>query len=673
MKAQHRSLVSAATKSPEAENRPHSPSRGFLDLFRRRRRSGCNLPLTDIQIGDVGVGGIPVSTKKKPPATRRRSNSLNSADTSSLLPVSAQNSPESLRATVAKRELGARVLLSSSSHRERRTPMSELLSGSLGSGDGSPTFPRKVGPDEFMEMYRSRGYSLDSAAKESLLKFRMRRKGDTGVPQSPLACEKPLPSKKLAGSVEAKPSSSPHLLPRSLPKHVALSAGTRIRRLSVFSPPPDHSEEGRFKQLGIPSKLRRFSEPQGPKMEALRKLSSAQSKIFQPDNISESMSNFPKLAPNISKMSVPTANFGNCFGSHIPLEPTHFVIWKEGKKIEKILKLPCTEEEYLESVEALVPNENRVFMKFLKSRRCYELMPASAKLVVLDKELKVSHAFDALMFNGIRSAPVWDSEMYEYIGILTVTDFMQILKRHCHSKDELNKVCDQKISEWRELMVEDLKPMVNISSDASLYEAVMRLHRNGIHRLLVSDEHTDEALYILTKRRIVHFVWYFFQIFNLPVPDFMNQSVKELDVGTFSDLASISEGAPLLEVLHLLLERGLSALPVLDADGRVVNVYGRFDVMNLISNESYLDLNRTVEMELKSNRPGFEGLYVCKCSDSLGTVIDRMIRADVHHLVVINNERYLEGVISLSDIVHFLILRQDFDDVPEDFGVDMQF
>jgi len=64
-----------------------------------------------------------------------------------------------------------------------------------------------------------------------------------------------------------------------------------------------------------------------------------------------------------------------------------------------------------------------------------------------------------------------------------------------------------------ELLVDDLKPeMVALDSDSSLFEAVHQLHKNSVHRALVSDEVTNEALYILTNRRIVHFVWYFVSV-----------------------------------------------------------------------------------------------------------------------------------------------------------------
>lgn len=122
------------------------------------------------------------------------------------------------------------------------------------------------------------------------------KKSESKPPLSPLARESILsPAKKLAGFFETKSSSSPRL-PKSPLDHILQTAGAKTRRLSVFSPPPDRSEEGRIKQLAVPSsRRRRFSEPQGPKLEVLQKLSGAQSKVFPSENVSDAMSNFPKV------------------------------------------------------------------------------------------------------------------------------------------------------------------------------------------------------------------------------------------------------------------------------------------------------------------------------------------------------------------------------------------
>ena len=45
-------------------------------------------------------------------------------------------------------------------------------------------------------------------------------------------------------------------------------------------------------------------------------------------------------------------------------------------------------------------------MIFLKQRTCYDLIPTSSKLVVIDTLLTVKKAFYALVANGLRAAPL---------------------------------------------------------------------------------------------------------------------------------------------------------------------------------------------------------------------------------------------------------------------------
>ena len=90
----------------------------------------------------------------------------------------------------------------------------------------------------------------------------------------------------------------------------------------------------------------------------------------------------------------------------------------------------------------------------MKAHKCYDLIPTSSKLVVFDTELpviilcfrrifvyqvivfKVRKAFFALVYNGVRAAPLWDSEKQEFIGMLTITDFIQILHKSVSQSNE---------------------------------------------------------------------------------------------------------------------------------------------------------------------------------------------------------------------------------------------
>lgn len=52
----------------------------------------------------------------------------------------------------------------------------------------------------------------------------------------------------------------------------------------------------------------------------------------------------------------------------------------------------------------------------------------------------------------------------------------------------------------------------------------------------------------------------------------------------------------------------------------------------------------------------FEGVVKCSKLEILETIVDRIVRAEVHRLVVVNEADSIVGIISLSDILQALIL-----------------
>lgn len=91
-----------------------------------------------------------------------------------------------------------------------------------------------------------------------------------------------------------------------------------------------------------------------------------------------------------------------------------------------------------------------VYMNFMKSHSCYDAIPTSCKLVIFDTTLQVKKAFFALVANGLRAAPLWDSKLQRFVGMLTITDFINIL--HCYYKSPLVQMYElesHKIETWR--------------------------------------------------------------------------------------------------------------------------------------------------------------------------------------------------------------------------------
>lgn len=87
------------------------------------------------------------------------------------------------------------------------------------------------------------------------------------------------------------------------------------------------------------------------------------------------------------------------------------------------------------------------------------------------------------------------------------------------------------------------------------------------------------------------------QLNDLPSADFMNSPIGELGIGT-TNVHKVRESTLLVDVLAKFVQTRVSALPVVDADGRLLDIYSKFDVLNLAAEKTYNNLDVTVKAAL---------------------------------------------------------------------------
>ncbi|XP_067006467.1 5'-AMP-activated protein kinase subunit gamma-2 isoform X2 [Anabrus simplex] len=326
-------------------------------------------------------------------------------------------------------------------------------------------------------------------------------------------------------------------------------------------------------------------------------------------------------------------------------------------------------DPFLEKVNIsdLEEDESQIFVKFFKFHKCYDLIPTSAKLVVFDTQLLVKKAFFALVYNGVRAAPLWDSGRQQFVGMLTITDFIKILQMYYTSPSvTMDELEEHKLDTWRNVLKKQVIPLVSIGPDASLYDAIRTLIHNRIHRLPVIDPETGNVLYILTHKRILRFL--FLYINDLPKPSYMSKTLRELRIGTFDDIETASEETPIILALKKFVERRVSALPIVDPEGRLVDIYAKFDVINLAAEKTYNNLDVSLKKANEHRNEWFEGVHKCKLDETLQTVMEKIVRAEVHRLVVVDDDDKVIGIISLSDLLLYLVLRPCGEDVSPEGG-----
>ncbi|XP_064554859.1 uncharacterized protein SNF4Agamma isoform X4 [Drosophila montana] len=301
-------------------------------------------------------------------------------------------------------------------------------------------------------------------------------------------------------------------------------------------------------------------------------------------------------------------------------------------------------------------DDSQIFVKFFRFHKSYDLIPTSAKLVVFDTQLLVKKAFYALVYNGVRAAPLWDSEKQQFVGMLTITDFIKILQMYYKSPNaSMEQLEEHKLDTWRSVLHNQVMPLVSIGPDASLYDAIKILIHSRIHRLPVINPENGNVLYILTHKRILRFL--FLYINALPKPAYMEKSLRDLKIGTYDNIETADENTSIITALKKFVERRVSALPLVDSEGRLVDIYAKFDVINLAAEKTYNDLDVSLRKANEHRNEWFEGVQKCNLDESLYTIMERIVRAEVHRLVVVDDQRKVIGIISLSDILLYLVLR----------------
>ncbi|XP_026315282.1 uncharacterized protein LOC113226757 isoform X2 [Hyposmocoma kahamanoa] len=308
------------------------------------------------------------------------------------------------------------------------------------------------------------------------------------------------------------------------------------------------------------------------------------------------------------------------------------------------------------SLSDLEEDESQIFVKFFKFHKCYDLIPTSAKLVVFDTQLLVKKAFFALVYNGVRAAPLWDSQRQRFVGMLTITDFIKILQMYYTSPNvAMEELEEHRLETWRQVLKGSVMPLVSIGPDSSLYDAIRILIMNRIHRLPVIDPDTGNVLYILTHKRILRFL--FLYINELPKPKYLQSKLRDVRIGTLNDIETATEETSIIDALSKFVNRRVSALPLVDAEGRLKDIYAKFDVINLAAEKTYNNLDVSLKMANEHRNEWFEGVQKCTLDETLFDVMERIVRAEVHRLVVVDEEDKVIGIISLSDLLMYLVLR----------------
>ncbi|CAF1563690.1 unnamed protein product [Rotaria sp. Silwood1] len=191
-------------------------------------------------------------------------------------------------------------------------------------------------------------------------------------------------------------------------------------------------------------------------------------------------------------------------------------------------------------------NNEEIYQSFFITHTCYDCMPKSGKVLLLDARLSIRKAFFALVFNNVRAALVWNAATSSTIGLITISDFINMLIAAYDAKwNSLDTLETSSIFEWKHNLHQQNgtnnqsidSNICQLSPQDSLYTATLTLIDRKIHRIPVIDPISHDFLFLITHKRILKFLYLY--IYDLPQPHFIHQTLDELKIGTYDNIVMV--------------------------------------------------------------------------------------------------------------------------------------
>lgn len=206
--------------------------------------------------------------------------------------------------------------------------------------------------------------------------------------------------------------------------------------------------------------------------------------------------------------------------------------------------------------------------------------------------------------------------------------------------------------------------LICVSPEDTLLHACAVFAKFDIHRLPVLYEPEQSVLCVLTHRAVLRHVVEFFQPTaeagggaEASLSGFFQRTAHKLGIGTYTSVATLPDSTLLVDVLSSMAAQNVSAIPLTNAGGRVVDIFTREDVMLLALHEDLAALQQPVAQLKMAQRDIMKGdteLVTCGRGDSMQHLLQLFGTTGVHRVVEVDAAGTCTGIVSLSDLFGYL-------------------
>jgi len=255
------------------------------------------------------------------------------------------------------------------------------------------------------------------------------------------------------------------------------------------------------------------------------------------------------------------------------------------------------------------------------------------------------------------------------LGIFTITDCLHVLKLAAAAEKATNddpfatvdNIGEQTLQYFLD-NVQPKKKMITASSTMTAWDIARLFRLNRIHRIPIFQVEdfmqTNEVLSLVCLRAIFMEILKLFDNKCVLEPNLHFLTLQETRIGTWSNIASLSSKATLLDCIDTFLDRKISCIPLLDADQKLVAFSTKDDVIDAIAQKfkNYMDVLELSIMSILQETGADLNLdsVVVQPSANIESVIRLMVNG-YKQCVFVVEDQVLLAVVSFADVMDFLL------------------
>lgn len=283
----------------------------------------------------------------------------------------------------------------------------------------------------------------------------------------------------------------------------------------------------------------------------------------------------------------------------------------------------------------------------------------------------------------MQAAPLWDAKKCQFVGILTVTDFIDVLRYYRDTRSDVLALASCSIADIfadegilnsvlkknpprhfaggeKGLGSDQHSTFLSVDAEASLDKACRLLHDQTLDFLPVMLPSDMRVLATITYTCVLeHIVSNFREQRRL-----FDDTIYDLGIGTYGEDVIVAYPEQRLhEVLHTLHLHGLSAVPVIDQNTKKIRgVYSRSDITFLTkavdAEDAVSNLNLMVDVVMVQQRTDVttpDALHTCSTRHTLQYVFEYFAQWKFNRMICVDEEERVVGVISARDLVAYFL------------------